>query len=70
MSDSPKRKLAAVMFTVMVGYTSMMQEDEDKARDLWIESLVLIIFSWLNGESNLLLHQFVTHKLKVKIIED
>ena len=32
--DSPKRKLAAIMFTDMVGYTSLMQEDEDKAREL------------------------------------
>ena len=35
MADStPKRKLAAIMFTDMVGYTAMMQEDEDKAREL------------------------------------
>ncbi|MCH8289325.1 MAG: hypothetical protein IID12_09520 [Candidatus Marinimicrobia bacterium] len=34
MSDSPKRKLAAIMFTDMVGYTALMQEDEDKAREL------------------------------------
>ena len=32
--EAPKRKLAAIMFTDMVGYTSLMQEDEDKARDL------------------------------------
>ena len=34
MPSKPKRKLAAIMFTDMVGYTSMMQEDEDKARKL------------------------------------
>jgi len=34
MSDSPKRKLAAIMFTDMVGYTALMQQDEDKAREL------------------------------------
>ena len=30
MTDSPKRKLAAIMFTDMVGYTAMMQKDEEK----------------------------------------
>ena len=34
MPPEPKRKLAAIMFTDMVGYTSLMQEDEDKAREL------------------------------------
>jgi len=34
MPESPKRKLAAIMFTDMVGYTALMQEDEDKAREL------------------------------------
>ncbi|MCH7620007.1 MAG: tetratricopeptide repeat protein, partial [Candidatus Marinimicrobia bacterium] len=34
MPSEPKRKLAAIMFTDMVGYTSLMQEDEDKAREL------------------------------------
>jgi len=33
MPSEPKRKLAAIMFTDMVGYTSLMQEDEDKARE-------------------------------------
>ena len=33
-ADSPKRKLAAIMFTDMVGYTSLMQKDEGKARNL------------------------------------
>ena len=32
--STPIRKLAAIMFTDMVGYTAMMQEDEDKAREL------------------------------------
>ena len=34
MPSKPKRKLAAIMFTDMVGYTALMQEDEDKAREL------------------------------------
>ena len=34
MPSEPKRKLAAIMFTDMVGYTSLMQKDEDKAREL------------------------------------
>ncbi len=34
MPSEPKRKLAAIMFTDMVGYTSLMQEDEGKAREL------------------------------------
>ncbi|TFB11476.1 tetratricopeptide repeat protein [Candidatus Marinimicrobia bacterium MT.SAG.3] len=34
MSSEPKRKLAAIMFTDMVGYTALMQKDEDKAREL------------------------------------
>ena len=37
MPAEPKRKLAAIMFTDMVGYTSLMQDDEPKAREL-IES--------------------------------
>ena len=32
--ESPKRKLAAIMFTDMVGYTALMQSDEPKAREL------------------------------------
>ncbi|MCH8287738.1 MAG: hypothetical protein IID12_01350, partial [Candidatus Marinimicrobia bacterium] len=31
---TPKRKLVAIMFTDMVGYTSLMQEDEEQARTL------------------------------------
>ena len=34
MTESPKRKLAAIMFTDMVGYTALMQKDEPKAREL------------------------------------
>ncbi|TFB10339.1 adenylate/guanylate cyclase domain-containing protein [Candidatus Marinimicrobia bacterium MT.SAG.3] len=34
MPSEPKRKLAAIMFIDMVGYTALMQEDEDKAREL------------------------------------
>jgi len=35
MNDStPKRKLAAIMFTDMLGYTSMMQKDVEEARGL------------------------------------
>ena len=34
MTESPIRKLAAIMFTDMVGYTALMQKDEIKAREL------------------------------------
>ena len=34
MSSEPKRKLAAIMFTDMVGYTALMQKAEVKAREL------------------------------------
>ena len=34
MTTGPKRKLVAIMFTDMVGYTSLMQSDEEKARNL------------------------------------
>ena len=34
MPSKPKLKLAARMFTDMVGYTAMMQKDEVKARNL------------------------------------
>ena len=33
-ADSPKRKLVAIMFTDMAGYTALMQKDEQRARDL------------------------------------
>ena len=34
MPSETKHKLAAIMFTDMVGYTSLMQKDEGKARKL------------------------------------
>ena len=34
MPSEPKRKLAAIMFTDMVGYTALMQKDEQRAREL------------------------------------
>ena len=34
MPSEPKRKLSAIMFTDMVGYTAMMQAKEAKAREL------------------------------------
>lgn len=32
--DKPNRRLAAIMFTDMVGYTAMMEKDEPRAREL------------------------------------
>ncbi len=34
MPSEPKRKLAAIMFMDMVGYTALMQKDEGKAREV------------------------------------
>jgi len=34
MPSKPKRKLAAITFIDMVGYTSIMQKDERKTQDL------------------------------------
>ena len=34
MTFEPERKLAAIMFTEMVGYTDLMQKDGSKARKL------------------------------------
>ena len=42
MTESPKRKLAAIMFTDMVGYTALMQKDETKARELIEMQLALM----------------------------
>jgi len=52
MPSEPKRKLAAIMFTDMVGYTALMQKDESKAREL-IErhrSLMKPLIEKHNGE--------------------
>ena len=32
MTDEPSRRLTAVMFTDVVGYTALMQDDEESAR--------------------------------------
>ena len=42
MPSEPKRKLAAIMFTDMVGYTALMQDDEPKARKLIQKHLELM----------------------------
>jgi len=34
MPSEPKRKLAAIMFTDMTGFTSLMQKDDGNAREL------------------------------------
>ena len=52
MPSEPKRKLAAIMFTDMVGYTALMQKEESKAREL-IErhrSLMKPLIEKHNGE--------------------
>ena len=52
MPSEQKRKLAAIMFTDMVGYTALMQKNEDKAREL-IEmhrSLMKPLIEKHNGE--------------------
>ncbi len=33
MPSEPKRKLAAIMFTDMAGYTALMQKDEENGDD-------------------------------------
>jgi len=33
MAEKGVRRLAAIMFTDMVGYTALMQEDEQKAKE-------------------------------------
>ena len=38
-ASEPKRKLAAIMFTDMVGYTAMMQKDEDKDNPILIDAI-------------------------------
>ena len=34
MASKPKRKFAAIMFIDMMGYTTLMQEDKEKAKEL------------------------------------
>ena len=38
-ASEPKRKLAAIMFTDMVGYTAMMKKDEDKDNPILIDAV-------------------------------
>lgn len=45
MSSEPKRKLAAIMFTDIVGYTSLMQKDTEVTAD---ENSLAVMFIDLN----------------------
>src|SRR6202045_1702642 len=51
MSAEEKRKLAAIMFTDMVGYTALSQRDDKLAQELLEEHRRLLreIFPWFNG---------------------
>lgn len=45
MPSGPKRKLAAIMFTDIVGYTSLMQKDTEVTAD---ENSLAVMFIDLN----------------------
>ena len=52
MTDSPKRKLAAIMFTDIVGYTALMAKSEDEAMALLERNRKLLkpLIQEFNGE--------------------